>query len=77
MTGAKRDFSKGFAVSVDHSSLMSLVPIIGAAVTVVVFSLIMYACIRNIDQGKTKAAQDDWWDDEESPAERRVGDASS
>ena len=64
-------------MSVDGSSLMSLVPIIGAAVTLVVFCLIMYACIRNVDEGKTSAKQDDWWGDEESSAERQVGEPSS
>lgn len=56
---------------------MSLVPIIGAVVTFVVFFLIMCACIRNIDQGRTKAVQDDWWEDEENEAEPRFGEPSS
>ena len=64
-------------MSIDSSSIMSLVPIIGAVVTLVVFSLLMYACIRNVDQGKKKAAQEDWWDDEKSVAEHRVGKPSS
>jgi len=63
-------------VSTDISSIMSLVPAIGAVITLFVFSLLMYACIRNVDQGKKKAAQDDWWDDEET-AERRTGEPSS
>ena len=70
---AEDRFSKGFVVSIDTSSIMSLVPIMGAAVTFVVFSLLMYACIRNVDQGVKKAAQDDGWGDEESVAKRRVG----
>ena len=56
---------------------MSLVPVIGAVVTLVVFSLLMYACIRNVDQGIKKAALDDGWGDDDSPAERRVGEPSS
>ena len=64
-------------MSIDTSFIMSLVPLIGAVVTLVVFSLLMYACIRNVDQGKKKAAQDDWWDDEERVAERRVGEPLS
>jgi len=70
-------FSKGFAVSIDTSSIMSLVPIIGAVVTLVVFSLLMYACIRNVDQAVENAALDDVWDDDESVADRRVGEGSS
>ncbi len=61
---------------IDTSSLMSLVPVIAAVVTLVVFSLLMYACIRNVDQGIRKAAQDDGWGDDESVAERRIGEPS-
>lgn len=64
-------------MSADNSYIMSLVPIIGAVVTFVVFFLIMCACIRNIDQGRTKAVQDDWWEDEENEAEPRFGEPSS
>ena len=63
-------------MSTDISSIMSLVPAIGAVITLFVFSLLMYACIRNVDQGIKKAAQDDWWDDEET-AERRAQEPSS
>jgi len=61
-------------MAIDTSSIMSLVPVIGGLVSWVVFSLLMYACIRNVDQGKKKAAEDDWWDDEVSAAECRVGE---
>ena len=64
-------------MSIDTSSIMSLVPIIGAAVTLVVFALLMYACIRNVDEGVKKAARDDWWGDDESATERRIGEPSS
>ncbi len=63
-------------MAVDSSYIMSLVPIIGAVVTFFVFSLIMYAYIRNIDRGRTKSAQDDWWDDEENEADPRFGEPS-
>lgn len=62
-------------MSIDTSSIMSLVPVIGAVITLVVFSLLMYACIRNVDQGKKKAAEDDWWDDGKSAAECRNGES--
>ncbi len=73
----ERGFSKRSAMSADNSYIMSLVPIIGAVVTFVVFFLIMCACIRNIDQRRTKAVQDDWWEDEENEAEPRFGEPSS
>lgn len=60
-------------MSIDASSIMPLVPLIGGVVTWAVFSLLMYACIRNVDKGRERSAEDAWWDDEESTAERRSG----
>lgn len=53
------------------SSLMPLVPLIGAVATFIVFSLLMYLCIRNIDKLNREAASDDWLDDDESVEEPR------
>lgn len=57
-------------------TFMPLVPLLGAVVTFMVFSLLMYACIRNIDQQKKESASDDWWDDEENVEEPRVDNPS-
>lgn len=58
-------------------TFMPLVPLLGAVVTFVVFSLLMYACIRNIDKQKKESASDDWWNDEENGEGSRVGSSSS
>lgn len=58
-------------------TFMPFVPLLGAVVTFVVFSLLMYACIRNIDKHKEESASDDWWDDENNGEGPRVGSSSS
>lgn len=63
-------------MSIDTSSIMSLVPAIGAVLSLVVFALIMLAYIRKIDRRMERAAQEDWWDEDESSPEGRGGGLS-
>ncbi len=53
------------------SIVMVYLPIIGAAVTFVVFLLLMHACIRMIDKEAENAARDEWWNDEQEIARTR------
>lgn len=63
-------------MSIDTSAIMSFVPLLGAVVSLIVFALLMYACIRSVDQGKMKAPEDDWWDDGVSAADCHIGEHS-
>ena len=44
--------------------MMSLVPILGAAISFFVFSLLMIVCIRHCDEKKQQAKRDDLLDEE-------------
>lgn len=64
-------------MSIADSYFMSLVPLLGAVFAGGVFSLLMYACIRNVDREKMRVAQDEWWNADESVVDRSVREPPS